>query len=216
MKKRIIQKEAFLQSEADAWHKRNKKAVAEQDFAQDIVVQAVTDIASAHPSLKILEIGCGAGHRLSWLAQKTGVEVHGIEPSAEAVSDALDRGVAAVRGTADSLPYETGSFDVIIFGFCLYLCDRQDLFQIAKEADRVLNEDGWLIIQDFFAKASLVRDYHHMLGITCHKMDYRKLFDWHPSYTCFSHQISHHATKAFTDDPQEWVATSVMRKMSPY
>lgn len=212
MRKRIAQKEAFLQSEADAWHERNNEAVAKHDFARDSVASAVMGLSESGARLKILEIGCGAGHRLAWLAETIGAEVHGIEPSAKAVGKAQNLGVAAIHGTADELPYGTGSFDVVIFGFCLYLCDRQDLFQIAKEADRVLKEEGWLIIQDFFAEAPLTRDYHHMSGVVCHKMDYRRLFDWHPAYTCFSHHLSHHTKKTFTDDPQEWVATSVLRK----
>ena len=56
------------------------------------------------------------------------------------------------------------------------------------------------------------RAYHHKDGLFSYKMDYRQLFDWHPSYTCFSHELSHHASGDFTDDPQEWIATSVLRK----
>jgi len=103
-------------------------------------------------------------------------------------------------------------FDIVVFGFCLYLCDREDLFRIAQEADRVLKPDGWLIIHDFFAKTPTRREYHHKPGLFSYKMDYRRLFDWHPAYTCFSDELNHHGRREFTDDPQEWVATSVLRK----
>lgn len=43
-------------------------------------------------------------------------------------------------------------------------------------------------------------------------MDYRKLFDWHPAYTCYNHEISHHSTEQPTDDKDEWVAVSVLRR----
>lgn len=214
MRKQVAQKEVFVRSEGDAWHDRNNEAVGKHDFARDPVACAIVNLCESGTRLKILEIGCGAGHRLAWLAERIGAEVYGIEPSVKAVGKAQHLGVAAIHGTADELPYGSGSFDVVVFGFCLYLCDTQDLFQIAKEADRVLKAEGWLIIHDFFAESPLVRDYSHMPGILCHKMDYRRLFEWHPAYTCFSQQISHHATNAFTDDPQEWVATSVLRKSS--
>ena len=160
----------------------------------------------------MLEIGCGEGKRLAWLAENFHLECHGIEPSALAVDAAKVAGVEAVQGTADVLPYETEMFDIVVFGFCLYLCDREDLFRIAQECNRVLKPDGWVVILDFFAPMPTRRPYHHREGVYSYKMDYRKLFDWHPAYTCFSHEINHHASDEFTDDPQEWVAISVLRK----
>jgi ubiquinone/menaquinone biosynthesis C-methylase UbiE len=140
--------------------------------------------------------------------------VFGIEPSKKAVAEAVKRGVVAVQGTADFLPYENKSFDILIFGFCLYLCDQHDLFKIAHEADRVLKDDAWLIINDFYYPGSVARDYHHKPGVQSHKMDYRKLFEWHPSYVCYSHQLQQHGLHEFCDDPQEWVSVSTMRKGS--
>jgi len=143
-----------------------------------------------------------------------GLNCSGIEPSAKAVAVAQQLGLQVSQGTADALPYESGSFDVLIFGFCLYLCDRDDLFRIAQEADRVLKASAWVIIHDFFATTPLQREYHHFEGLFSYKMDYRKLFDWHPHYTCFAHEVHPHGTMGYTDDPNEWVATSVLRKKS--
>lgn len=216
----MSQKEAFLESEADAWFSRNHERLAARDFSRDdTVASAVVGLVAqetwgtaARP--KILEIGCGEARRLAWLAQTLGAEVFGVEPSAKAVEAACSRSVNAQRGTADELPFASGMFDVVIFGFCLSLCDRQDLFRIAQEADRVLKPESWLVIQDFHATSPLQREYHHRHGLKTFKMDYRTLFDWHPDYVCYSHRVVHHGTDAFTDDPQEWVATSVLRKRS--
>ncbi len=213
------QKNIFLQSEADAWYERNHQAVAKRDFAiDDPVTAAIIEIANLPQyagdkrSLQILEIGCGEGKRLAWLAENLPVDVFGVEPSAKAVEQACGHGINAQRGTADQLSFRDSSFDVVIFGFCLYLCDRQDLFKIAQEADRVLKPDAWLVINDFFAPTPIRRGYHHKPGIFSYKMDYRTLFDWHPAYTCYSHRLNHHGHGCYTDDPQEWVGLSVMRK----
>jgi SAM-dependent methyltransferase len=211
------QKDIFLESEADAWFQRNQVAIALKNFATDDPVTAtIIDIAAqSSPEgrpLRVLEVGCGEGSRLSWLADQLSVDVYGVEPSTMAVEQALAKGVKATRGTADTLPYEDGAFDVLIYGFCLYLCDRQDLFRIAQEADRVLKSDGWLVIHDFFASTAVRREYHHKSGVFSYKMDYRKLFDWHPAYTCFSHKVGHHGQASFTDNAAEWVSTSVLRK----
>ena len=214
----MSQKNVFLSSEADAWYERNLRAVGKTDFSTDPVSLAVLELAATYPSetqarkFRILEIGCGEGRRLEWLATKLNADVFGVEPSALAVNKALSRGIDAVRGTADELPFDDATFDVLIFGFCLYLCDRQDLFRIAQETNRVLKSDSWLVINDFYAPHPIKREYHHKPGVYSYKMDYRQLFSWHPAYTCFAHRVTFHGRNEFTDEAQEWVATSIMRK----
>lgn len=216
MKTNIRQKDIFLESEADAWFERNREACSRQDFSVDATSTAVIEVARLQnpggSPVRILEVGCGEGRRLAWLGQQIKADVRGIEPSPKAVAEAIRRGVSATQGTADVLPYESGSFDILVFGFCLYLCDRQDLFRIAQEADRVLKPRSWLVIHDFFSPAPMSRAYHHRPGVFPNKMDFRRLFDWHPAYTCYAHRLAHHATGEFCDDAQEWVATSILRK----
>ncbi|MEO9298586.1 class I SAM-dependent methyltransferase [Devosia alba] len=164
-------------------------------------------------ALKLLEVGASNGVRLGRVQRELGMDVAGVEPSAAAVAEARTAGLNLSVGTAEHLPFPDTTFDVIVFGFCLYLCDPADLFRIAAEADRVLKKTGWIIIQDFYATAPATRPYHHLDGVYSRKMDYRTLFSWHPAYTCYSQRITAHQTRHFADDPQEWVATSVLRKL---
>lgn len=173
-------------------------------------VQTIRELGGA----KLLEVGCGEGKRLRWITQNLGLQCYGVEPSEKAVALASTKTVQVIQGTADRLDFENQIFDFVVFGFCLYLCDRDELFQIAKEADRVLKPNGWLVIHDFFSETPVAREYHHLPGLFSYKMDYRKLFDWHPDYQCFSHAIGAHGSSAFTDDQNEWVATSIIRKTS--
>lgn len=215
--KNIKQSQVFLDSEADEWFKRNEKAVMQKNFSSDLVVKEVSKIilmSSPHHKLSILEVGAGHGKRLEYLSKTDGVgRVDGVEPSLQAIELAKNKGITLVRGTAEHLPFESGIFDVLIFGFCLYLCDRKDLFKIASEADRVLKNNGWIIINDFYAPLLVQRPYSHKDGISTFKMDYRKLFEWHPDYTCYSHHVTNHDhPEIYTDDSQEWMAVSVLRK----
>lgn len=211
-----MQKVIFLNDEGDAWFERNHQAMQDREFHREEPVISASIKALpliAHSQPRLLEVGCGEGKRLAWMSQHLGMECHGIDPSGKAVASAKAIGVFAQQGTADALPYDSGMFDILVFGFCLYLCDREDLFRIAQEADRVLRPDGWIVIQDFFSSAPIQREYHHKPGVFSYKMDHRRLFDWHPAYTCFSHELTQHdGAPRFTDDPQEWVATSVLRK----
>ncbi len=139
-------------------------------------------------------------------------ECHGIDPSAQAVATARLKDVDAQVGTAEALPFENHSFDIVIFGFCLYLCDREDLFGISKEADRVLRSPGWMVILDFYSSTPRAKVYHHRQGIQSYKMDYRTLFTWHPDYECMTQKVRHHSNADYTDVVDEWIAVSVLRK----
>ena len=162
--------------------------------------------------LTLLEVGSGEGKRLQYLQENRTLQCSGIEPSSKAVELATSRGVDAVKGTANSLPFSDHLFDFVVFGFCLYLCDREDLFKITHEADRVLKKTGLLIIHDFFLKTQMDKSYHHLKGLRSYKMDYRKLWDWHPSCACYSHQILSHGISSLCDNPDEWATTSILRK----
>jgi SAM-dependent methyltransferase len=210
----VSQKAVFLNSEGDAWLERNHAAVLSRDYANaDRVIREVIKISNGSgKKLKILEVGCSEGKRLGWMQENMNVEVFGVEPSAKAVALAQSNGLKVQQGSADKLPFESGAFDIVIFGFCLCWCDRDDLFTIAAEANRVLAKEAWVVIFDFYANTPTARDYHHKAGLFSYKMDNRKLFDWHPDYTCYSHQVVSHETQTLTDSEADWEAISVLRK----
>jgi ubiquinone/menaquinone biosynthesis C-methylase UbiE len=213
----VTQKDIFLQGEGNAWLTRNAEGLGKQEFsAGDTLTAELLDLAKLDKTLpatvKVLEVGCGAGGRLSWIRQQLGWECHGVDPSDKAIELAVASGVDAKVGTADALDYQARTFDIVVFGFCLYLCDRDDLFKIAAEADRVLKNPGWLLIKDFYSASPVARTYHHKAGVYSYKTDYRTLFTWNPDYTVFAHRVTHHESGAYTDDSQEWTATSVLRK----
>lgn len=206
------QKTAFLRSEGNAWFNRNPNSLSETSPPdQDRLLPDLLELP-LKPSMKVLEIGCGSGKRLAWLKENLGLECNGIDPSAQAIEIARSLDINAVQGTADSLPFDKESFDLVIFGFCLCMCDREDLFRIALEADRVLKSQSWLIVMDFFTPTPTSRPYHHMSGITTYKMDYRTLFDWNPAYICMTHKVRHHIDNSYTDEIQEWIGISIFRK----
>jgi len=206
------QKNVFLESEGDAWYERNVSALNLRKLPEeDPLLLEILNLPLKRGAT-ILEIGCGDGARLGWLRENLECDCYGVEPSKKAVEVANGRNITVYQGAADKLPFNDKTFDVIIFGFCLYLCDREDLFRIAAEADRVVRNTGWILIQDFYSPTPLKREYHHLPGLFSYKMDYRTLFTWHPEYTNFVHKVCHHSEKNYTDDPIEWVATSVIRK----
>ena len=217
----MSQKDIFLSSEGDRWFDRNKSTIGNYDpieMTEDQILALVQEflpfVSSKVPSL--LEVGCGGGNRLKWSKDQLGVDAHGIDPSPKAIQNECSKGVAAQIGTADNLPFLDCSFDFLVFGHCLYLCDVDDLFKISSEATRVTKKDSFIIIHDFFAPEHKYIKYEHKAGIFSHKMDFTKLWSWQSSYTVIYNKLTETGSKEFRDDDREWVTTSVLRKKTNY
>ena len=215
------QKDIFLKSEGDNWFRRNKSVLDGTSIKEDIVLKEILPLVDEclknkevkeKSKYSIFEIGCGNGVRLKELSD-LGYAVTGIDPSAEAIKDAKGRGLDAFLGTADELSFPDNKFDMVIFGFCLYLCDRDDLFKIAAEANRVLKHPGYLVIYDFYSKNAFSNNYHHLEGIKSYKMDYTRCFDWHPDYMLVKHTLGSEEGFKPTDNKNELLTVSVLRKV---
>ena len=176
------QRELFLASEGDAYEIRNEGVEPDRGI--------LTHLASLlKPGHSVLEIGCGSGGNLRHLEGLVpGISCSGIDPSALAIDRARVRSPHhhLEVGAADLLPFE-GPFDVVLFGFCLYLCDRFLLPRIVAEADRVLRgaragEAGLLAIIDFDPPSPHRRPYQHDRRMFAYKMDYSALFLANPAY----------------------------------
>lgn len=208
------QKQTFLDNEANMWFQRNKEALSQRKLPEeDFIASSMLERKDLFAGTRILEIGCANGYRLNFLKHELDADVYGIDPSALAVQDGREKGLKLDIGTADNLNFADAHFDVVILGFCLYLCDRKDLFNIAAEINRVTKDKAWVIIQDFFAESEYANDYSHCNGVKSYKSDYRRLFDWHPAYSCISHKVvDHNNFREITDNKDEWIALSILRK----
>lgn len=196
------QSRIFLESEGDAWHERNKN----KDRFPDPVIQIIYD-REIYPR-EVLEIGCGEGWRLRRFKEDDPqCRVTGIDTgNHHVINDDV------YLGTADDLPFKDNSFDLVIFGFCLYVCDREDLFKIAYEADRVLQDQGYLIIHDFYpGDVSYCRTYSHDRRIKTFKMDYAKLFTGNPCYKLIEQRVFGTETDT-PKGPDDQVCVAVLKK----
>lgn len=116
-------------------------------------------------------------------------------------------------GTADEL-MQAEPVDLIIFGFCLYLVDPQDLFTIAIKSDQILSNEGYIAIYDFHPPMGhYCNTYTHKDGIFSYKMDYIRLFSWHPAYCSLYQQLFHHQYKDLSHfTPDDLVSVQILRK----
>ena len=124
-----MSQKVFLNKEGDNWFKRNHENFTENKLKSDPIVYLL--LKNKILVLKnILEIGCSSGYRLNYLKKYThkgNYYYFGIDPSKEAIEHGKKfKNISLKIGTADNLEFDNQSFDLLIFGFCLYLCDRSD------------------------------------------------------------------------------------------
>ncbi len=93
------------------------------------------------PNSKVLDLGCGEGELLAWLAENKGVEARGVEISATKVRRAIARGVSAYQGDIDEVlaDYSDHAFDYVILSQTLQetrwpLKVMRDMLRVGRHA----------------------------------------------------------------------------------
>jgi ubiquinone/menaquinone biosynthesis C-methylase UbiE len=211
----MTQRDVFMQGEADQWYERNRNALSdEQKILKDPLLRVFSSWVPASAPLSVLEVGCANGWRLKALREIwPQATFFGIDPSSKAIAQSESRKIQLQVGTAEKLPYKNSSINLLVFGFCLYLVDRDHLFEIAAEADRVLAENGKIAILDFFSDRPYSNPYTHRAGIRSFKMDYSKLWSWNPAYKLDTHSVMSHDGGPL-ENPDDAIAVSILQKDS--
>jgi ubiquinone/menaquinone biosynthesis C-methylase UbiE len=193
------QKDAFLKYEADSWFARNKNHGYSAD--NDIVIQVLKEYNAAPTSA--LEIGCSFGYRLNAIQKEfQNTRVSGIEPSERAIEEGKSHypSINIIRGTADDMSsFDSGMFDLVIIGFVLYVVDREMLFRVVSETDRVLKDGGILMIIDFFSEKPVRNPYEHIRDIQAFafKQNYEDIFTASKLYHLLDKRSMSHSTKGY-------------------
>lgn len=206
------QRDVFLASEADRYFERNPT-----DFEACLDDPWNDHLAGLVPNGgSVLEIGCADGRRLAAIGEIAGPRIGalcGVDPSAEAVRFGSSRwpDLDLRIGTADQVPFDS-QFDVVVFGFCLYLCDRSLLHRAIAEGDRLTADGGALAIIDFDPPTPRRRPYRHLEGVWSWKMDYPALLLADPAYSLDRKLSGSHDGDGWVRDGRERIALTILRK----
>lgn len=77
-------------------------------------LQLIADMIA--PNSRVLDVGCGDGVLLDYLAREKGVDARGIEISQEGVHACVKRGLSVIQGDADTdlADYPSNAFDYVV------------------------------------------------------------------------------------------------------
>ena len=89
------------------------------------------------PGAKVLDLGCGEGELLQWLAENKGVDARGVEISGAKVQRAIARGVSVYQGDIDHglADYPDQAFDYVILSQTLQ--ETRQPLRVLREMLRV-------------------------------------------------------------------------------
>jgi ubiquinone/menaquinone biosynthesis C-methylase UbiE len=130
------------------------------------VVSLIFQLKKQHPKLNVLELGCGAGNNIFFMAEQQ-VSAAGIDISPTAISFAKNRLADASlsadlkQGCFTSLPWQPNSFDFVLDRSALNCVPYDKIVKAIEECFRVLKPGGTLRSQIYSTDHPAYRDAHN-------------------------------------------------------
>ncbi|AVR31254.1 MULTISPECIES: class I SAM-dependent methyltransferase [Bacillus cereus group] len=132
------------------FHDENNKytyAIRNAHISWAEMVKNITEIQNK----QIIDIGCGGGIYTKELALMGAKNVVGLDFSKEILQAAKENcnnfsNISFIHGDAHNIPYPNETFDIVISRAVIH--HLQDIPTFLREASRILNKNGVLILQD--------------------------------------------------------------------
>ena len=131
---------------------------------------------------RVLDIGCGTG-RIIQMLREHGAEIVALDISEEMVKAVSQKfpGMECVVGDSDNLPFEDGSFDMVLGLF--WIVHLKDLRKSFEEVYRVLKNGGRFILSNINQKKApklktktggeiVIASYYHMPKTVAEALEY--------------------------------------------
>ncbi|APF24538.1 class I SAM-dependent methyltransferase [Clostridium butyricum] len=141
----------MINNRKDIWGNLHSQSKFRPKYPSEIVVQYVFRNFKRDGKTKILDLGCGAGRHVFFMANENintyGVDIskEGVEYTNEVLRKLKLKGTI-VEGIISKLPYESNFFDGLISCGVLYYCTMDEIKKSVKEIYRVLKNNGKALI----------------------------------------------------------------------
>lgn len=210
----MSQEEVFLSGEGDRWYSRNREHIRSYSPDRDPCLRLLSRYELAPSS--VLEVGAATGFRLAAIRERFGALVVGTDISKKAVAAGRHRhpDIHLIVGTASALPI-AAAFDIVIVNFVFHWIDRDSLLRTVAEVDRMVRDEGFLIIGDFLPFSPLRVPYHHVQeNVYTYKQEYGSIFESSNLYQTVATLTGAHVNNDERPvlDEQERVGTTLLQK----
>jgi len=115
------------------------RELVEGPNAEDAAFAAVVEVSPK----RVLDAGCGTGDISVRIAEEVGADVVALDLSPRMVQIARERGLEAVVGDVQELPFADGEFDCVLAAWVIYHVPDRD--RAISELARVLSAGGRLV-----------------------------------------------------------------------
>lgn len=115
------------------------RELVEGQNAEQLVFEAVAEVQPK----TVLEVGCGAGEMAERIASELGAQIVALDESERMASLTRERGVEAIAGDVQTLPFAAGRFDCVVAAWVFYHVKDRD--RAIAECARVLRPGGRLV-----------------------------------------------------------------------
>ena len=158
---------------------------------------------------KVLEIGCSTGFVLKRIKDLLKAKCDGIDLSSKAIKEGkmLFKDINLYQGLFENSKLRKKKYDLIVFGFFLFLVKIEDILKIFYWANRSLNKNKFIIIYDFYNSKFVKKNYKHHNKIKVYRYDYKKIFLSLPNYKLVK------KIKIFDKNMNDYVEVSLLKKL---
>jgi len=140
------------------WNQILREEWYSQEEPEEVVVNFVTSLKMRNQKPRVLDLGCGAGRHLIYVATQ-GFEAHGIDISETGLNLTKDRlrkqnlEAHIIKCTMNKLPYIDSCFDAVISLHTIYHQKLKGIQETTSEIHRTLKKKGLLLI-NFLTKGT--------------------------------------------------------------
>lgn len=135
----------------ELWESLHKNSRFRPKYPSEVVVRYVFRNFKRNGEEKILDLGCGAGRHVYFMA-KENIKVYGVDISSSGIdytknvleNNGLEGDLKV--GSMDNIPYCDETFDGLINYGVLYYCDIKGASKTASEIYRVMKKGGKVLI----------------------------------------------------------------------
>ena len=114
------------------------------------------------------------------------------------------------KGTADKIPFNKNYFDIVIFGFCLYVCDESDYKKLKKkplELKKFIYNYSRLLLTK-----KIKKEFKYNKKITVIKQDFTKIFI-DKKIKLISRKIVDYLSQKYTKKKNMWSSIDTLIKL---